>query len=64
MCFKVLQYAYSHRLAIKRDYVIKTSLGLDIMSANYQLKSKETCEKVFLDIKMFLSMFYARGLLD
>ena len=25
------------------------------MSANYQLKSKQTCEKVFLDIKMFLS---------
>ena len=25
------------------------------MSANYQLKSKQTCEKVFLDVKMFLS---------
>ena len=25
------------------------------MSANYQLKSKQTCEKVTLDIKMFLS---------
>ena len=25
------------------------------MSANYQLKSKQTCEKVFLDIKMFLN---------
>ena len=25
------------------------------MSANYQLKSKQTCVKDFLDIKMFLS---------
>ena len=35
------------------------------MSANYQLKSKQTCEKVFLDIKnVFINMFYARGLLE
>ena len=28
------------------------------MSANYQLKSKQTCDKVFLDIKMFLSTYF------
>ena len=28
------------------------------MSANYQPKLKQTCEKDFLDIKMFLSTFF------